>query len=255
MKLGRKRGDTTPWDDNFEHEFGTADGHFPEMIRWLEALQRKDNGGAMLAERFLAHPVADERLVMLTECVMSLAVRSPMNRTRAVSVAEHLRGEVSEPERDALIGLNLRSMQRALSDAIGARAKFAVVFSPKRELHFGDGFFSNVRDPRNGIFLPRIFAPITPSVGVLITRPFRYLIEPKLTTIVATAAETDALNDAIQVYAASCVFFRSEVPSISEAFRSGKHLVYSGHNTIDELINSLPGVRSNTLLDGPLPSV
>lgn len=243
IKLGRTRGDQTHWDKNFEPQFDRADNAFPNLIYWLESLERTAKApGLDLKERFLAHPASDERLAMLTECVISLAVRSPMNRVSAISLAEHFRGRIPEPERSALIGLNMCQTQRAASDSIGARAKFLIVYSPHREFIFGDGFFNNLRSPINGMFLPRILAPLTPHLAALITKPITYSTEPKLTTLVATPAETDALNAAVQVYARDFIFFRTEKPEMSEHYRVGQHLVYEGPNAVDALIHSIPGI-------------
>jgi hypothetical protein len=246
IKLGRTRGSQTPWDENFEAQFDRADNAFPDLIRWLGSQgQTGSAAGLTLKDRFLAQPASDERLAMLTECVISLAVRSPMNRASAISLAEHFRGPIPEPARSALIGLNMRETQRAASDSVGGRAKFVVVYSPHREFIFGDGFFNNVRSPVNGIFLPRILAPLTPNMAVVIAKPIMYSTEPKLTTIVATPAETDALNEAVQVYACDFIFFRTDKPKVTEDFRVGEHRMYNGPNTVDNLINAIPGIANS----------
>lgn len=243
IRLARTRGAETPWDENFEHQFDRADSAFPNLIRWLESLQRIENAvGTELEGRFTTQSASDADLTMLTECVISLAVRSPMNRASAIALADRLRGSVPEPERSALIGLNMRETQRAASDAIGARAKFVVVYSPHLEFIFGDGFFNNVRSPINGIFLPRIFAPLTPNIAVLIAKSRAYTTEPKLTTFVATATETDAFNEVVQVYSRDSVFFRRDEPQMSEHYRSSKHLMYTGPNPVDDFICAVPGI-------------
>lgn len=244
IKLGSEPAEHTPWDQNFEQEFQRADDEFPRLIDWLEGLDRKpDVDPRKIRERYLAQPGTDEDLAALTESVVSLAVRSPMNRAAACGLAEHFRGPLPARERNSIVGLNMRRTQRVVSDSIRSRAKFCVVFSPTRELVFGDGFFTNVRSPGEHLMGPKIFAPITPNMAVLIARPSRYTDEPRLTTLVATTADAEALNHAVQVYAKDAIFYRSEAPSVDDAFRTSKHLQYSAPgNPMDEFIHTLPGV-------------
>lgn len=244
IKLGDDPAQTTPWDENFEREFQRADDEFPGLIDWLESLDRKTEFNPRLVpSRYLPQPVSDDWLVALTESIVSLAVRSPMNREAACGLAERFRGPLPSRERNSLIGANMKRAQRVVSDAIGSRAKFCVIFSPAKELVFGDGFFSNIRSPGEHLMSPKVLAPVTPNLAVLIVQPTRYTIEPRLTTLVATPADADALNQAVQVYARNAIFYRSEAPLIDEAFTVGKHLVYSSPaNPLDNFIHSLPGV-------------
>jgi hypothetical protein len=118
-----------------------------------------------------------------------------------------------------------------------------VIFSPEREFIFGDGFYHNFSVPVQHLHNPKMLVPITPWMSVLYTRPMSYRTEPKLVTLVATAAETDALNYAVQVYARKAIFYRSERPTITEAFAQGKHLVFADHrNSVEQLIHFIPGV-------------
>jgi hypothetical protein len=243
IKLGAPDAPDSLWDENFEPQFDGADGAFPGIISWLESLTALSYvEGIPLPQRFLPQTVDHDRLAQLSECVVSLAVRSPKNRAAAVSLAEHLRGPLPPRERNALIGLNMRNTHREASAAIGDRAKFVAVFSPDRELIFGDGFFHNVRSPMNGMFLPQIFAPLTPRLAVLIVRTTSYRVEPRLTTLTIGADETEAFNEAVQVYAKDAIFYRSDPPKVIEAFRAGEHLVYSGTNVMEKLIHSVPGI-------------
>jgi len=243
IKLGAPDTPDSAWDENFEPQFDRADGAFPGIISWLESLTALPYvEGTPLLQRFLPQAVDDDRLAELSECVVSLAVRSPNNRAGAVSLAEHLRGPLPPRERNALIGLNMRNTHRQASTAIADRAKFVVVFSPDREFIFGDGFFHNVRSPMNGMFLPQIFAPLTPRLAVLIVRTMSYRTEPKLTTLTISANETEAFNEAVQVYAKDAIFYRSDPPKVIDAFTAGEHLVYSGANVMEQLIRSVPGI-------------
>ena len=252
IKLSRESAESTPWDENFEKVFQQADSEFPRIIEWLESLDRKTGvDPRSVPDRYLAQPASDDDLAALTESVVSLAVRSPMNRAAACGLAERFRGPLPPRERNSIIGVNMRRTQRVVSDAIRARAKFCVIFSPDRELIFGDGFFTNIRSPGEHLAGPKVLAPITPNMAVLIARPTQYTTEPRLMTIVATRADADAMNHAVQVYAKDAIFYRSERPELTEAFSVGKHMSYSRPgNPIDELIHTLPGVPArDTSLD------
>lgn len=250
IQLSQNTGEETVWDAEFESEFQRADDAFPDLIDWLHSLDRPHRAPDDFGARFCEHKVPDAQLATITECLVSLAIRSPMNRAAAVSLAEKMRGALPDRERNALIGANMRGTQRRVVNAIGAQAKFAVMFSPARELIFGDGFFHNIRSPANAVLSPQILAPLTPTVAVALTRPTMFTSDPPLVTTVLSSADTEALNDAVQVYACEALFFRSEAPVIRDDFRRRKHLEYSDpDNPIDGFLRMLPGIppRDRTL--------
>lgn len=243
IKLGKKRGDATTWDTSFEGEFDRADGNFPSVISWLQSLQSEFRSDLGLRDRFLPQPAENDQLRLLTECVVSLAVRSPMNREASVSIVERLRGTISGPERDALIGLNMRNSQRLIADAIGERAKFAVLISREREFNFGDGFFHNVKAVTSRPPGPKILAPITPNLSVIISRPVAFRVEPRLSTIVLSERETECCNHAVQVYSRQAIFFRSQQPTVGHDFACGQHREFAtSDNPVENLIGSIPGI-------------
>lgn len=243
IKLGDTPGSPMHWDSSFEDEFDIADSNFPSVISWLEGLDRKHISNGNLRQRFVPQIAKDEQLCALTECVASLAVRGPLNREASVSLAERLRGPLAERERNALIGMNMRSSQRLIADSIGARGKFAVLFTNGREFIFGDGFFHNVKAVVNAPFNPKILTPITPTISVIVSRPMSFSVEPRLSTIVLTDEEVDRCNHAVQVYSRKALFYRSDKPLLDDAFTRGEHLEYAlPDNPIDTLINAIPGV-------------
>ena len=236
--------DDGPWDEDFENAFDRADSAFPGVIEWLDGLERvSPSDASSRLERFHAVDVQEARLRILVECLVSLAVRSPMNRESAVSVAEHFRGPLRGSERNAIIGLNMRRCQRTVSDSIGSRGKFAVLFSRSREFIFGDGFFHNIRSPSEPPRMPQILAPVTPQISVLHAIPRRYRQEPRLVTLVLNEDEVDLINDCVLVYSSKEVFFRSQCPRVSGSFREGKHLRYRDRDhPIEHLVHEIPGV-------------
>lgn len=243
IKLGSHLGEPTPWDSSFEAEFDIADTNFPDAISWLKSLPHDFMPRRELCDRFLAQSVIDEQLHILTECVASLAVRSPMNREASVSLAEHLRGPIRNAERNVLIGFNMRRSQRLIADSIGSHAKFAVLISQNREFIFGDGFFHNVRAVVNPPIAPKIFAPITPNISVVVMRPPSFIVQPQLSTIVLSDEEVDRCNHAVQVYSRQALYFRSHQPMIEDVFSCGEHREYSDpDNPIDNLMRGIPGM-------------
>jgi hypothetical protein len=202
IKLGDNPAISGPWDQNFENEFGVADSAFPHVIDWLDNLDRCGPPfERAIADRILRQEATDEQFNLMIECIVSLAVRSPMHREGAVALAEDMRGELPERERNQLIGLNMRHSQRNTVTRIGGRGKAMVIFSPEREFIFGDGFFHNIHAPGQHIMHPEMLVPLTPWFAVLFVQPMMYRADPQLVTFVASAAETDALNFAVQVYA------------------------------------------------------
>ena len=243
IKLGN-RGESSPWDQSFERVFDKADSRFPDLIRWLEQLGRTPMREVTeLRDRFIAQPCTDDELLLMTECAVSLAVRGPMNREACISVAEQIRGPIESFERNALIGLNMRNSQRIVADSIGARGKFVVAYSQDKEFVFGDGFFHNVGNSQMAPHFPKLFVPITPHICILVCRPSRYMVEPRLTTIVLDDHEVDTCNETVQVYSKNAIYFCSQEPSLHDAFRRTEHLRYAHPgNPIDSLIHSVPGV-------------
>lgn len=242
VKWGKDPDDTTGVDASFEIEFDKADTNFPTVIEWLESLDPTKQLDAPKADRFLAVKSTDAEIAPLMECIVSLVVRSPRSREAAVALAEHLRGPLSEQERNTLIAANLWHLQRRFVENLGTRGKFVVLYSPTREFIFGDGFFNNfgsVNTPHE----PKILVPLTPGMAVLYVRPTQHMVEPRLTTLTIDAWEADVLNIAVQVYAKDHIFFRRERPLVSEYFRQAEHQQFkSTDNPVDEVIENIPGV-------------
>lgn len=251
IKLGREPGASPSWDQNFEPIFQQADDRFPAVIDWLEGLTFEPRMGHGRRGRFLPQPSSDELFAQMVESTTSLAIRSPMTRKSCVSLAEHFRGPLAERERNSLIALNMRDMHTRAVKAFGVRGKATAIWSPDREFVFGDGFFHNLISPSGPPHSPRILAPLTPRLAVLYTSPARYVVEPRLSTLVISAGEADALNHVVQIYACDKLYYRSEKPVLADEYRVGKHLRLSGpSHLVEEMIHSMPGVPDrDTSLD------
>ena len=102
-------------------------------------------------------------------------------------------------------------------------------------------------------YLPKILVPITPEIAVIICRPFQYLVEPRISSIVLTDDQVEHCNHAIQVYSRSEIFFRSEPPCLDSVFACGERYRYAHpDNPVDLLIRSIPGMPPcDTTFDNP----
>lgn len=216
IRLSRNPSERTVWDYNFENEFQLADDNFPQVIRWLEGLKREDRTDILdLTKRFLPQDVSEEWLERLMEGLVSLCVRSPMNRNASVRLAQSVRNAaIKVREKEALTALNMRYQQRKIADALGTRGKFVVIYSPRREYIFGDGFFHNLTSAAAPPIHPEMMVPLTPNISVLFVQPLQYSIEPRLSTLVVRTEEAEILNHTVQVYAKEMIFYRSERPDL-----------------------------------------
>src|SRR3546814_15841111 len=90
---------------------------------------------------------------------------------------------------------------------------------------------------------PEILAPLTPRLAVLYARPMQYTTEPRLSTLVIGADETETLNHVVQIYARDKLFYRSDKPVLTDEYRVRKHLQFSDPNhLVIEMIHDMPGV-------------
>jgi hypothetical protein len=239
--VGSKEGSI--WDCSFEAAFSAADNAFPQTIAWAEKLKPTLQIEKKLGDRFSAQEVSDSQLRMLVEGIVSLAVRSPMNREACVSTAEHLRGTLPERERNRIIAANMQHAQVTLVRKIGLRGKFVLIYSEQKEFIFGDGFYHSGVSMPDTSSMPCILVPLTPRVSCLYYSPLRYSTEPMLSLLSITGEEASTLNDVVQIYSRNALFYRNERPDIIDAFRQGKHLCYADfRNSISMLCDSIPGV-------------
>jgi hypothetical protein len=250
IKLGRHSGETSPWDHNYESEFQAPDNNFPSLINWLKSLQQQPPDTSVdLSDRFHPLQATDEEIKKIVECIVSLAIRSPMNRESAVRLAEYLRGPLPERERNALIGANMHQDYKTAVVAIGTRGKFVIIHSPDQEFIYGDGFFHNLTSPlMTSPLSVKMFVPITPHIGILFAQPGRYRIDPRAFTLSITAEEAITLNNAIQIYSRDKIYFRSQKPNLLDDYKCSEHRRYADEsNPIDYLIKAIPRVYSENL--------
>lgn len=229
----------------FERQFDRADNAFPAVLKWVEGLDRTLIRCSRLEERFVPQPASDDDLAALTECVVSLAVRSPRNREafgRFIDAFCPPGLQRRRRERNFLIAANMSTCQRKAADSIGARAKFAIVYSQSAEFIFGDGFYHNLIGNQGFAHQIKLFAPVTPHVSVIVYRPMEWMVEPRLSTIVVEPDEVDVLNYAVKVYSRNFLFFKMEEPALDDVFARGEHGEFVEDDSLnDALMYAIPG--------------
>ena len=240
----------TFWDQDFEGEFSQADAMFPGVIQWLEDIRAtssrraKGEGGQY---GYTEIEATQQNLRDLAMCLISLAVRSPSNRASVASMVKNVRDDPNIPswEIDSLVGANIRDDQKRLSERAG-EGKFAILLSKRREFIFGDGFHHNVRSPVQVMSSPRMIVPVTPMTAVIYVVPRRWRVDPRLVLKTLTIEEVEWVNYGVQVHSKSEIFFRSEKPSITDAFRDQTFQRFrTRDNVVDNLIDGIPGVHDH----------
>lgn len=247
IKLNQDVDSSSPFDTSFEDEFEIADSNFPNVIKWLESLIYTSKFNDRLEDRFVPQTWTKEDLDMLTECVVSLAVRNTQNREGYVSLIKSVGSEISS-HKAVEIKLNMVSKQKEIVKKIkDSEVKFAVLFSNNKEFIYGDGFFTNIVGNVEAPDFPYIVVPITPNISVAMVKPSSYTPDIKLSTLVLRDSEIEVCNHTIQIYSKKEIFYRSQKPHIYEEFRREKHLRYAEiENPMSMLINSMPGISSFT---------
>lgn len=245
MKLNPGSPDATEWDHDFEGDFHAADASFSTLIKWLETCRPGCKDGS-LRDRFEPTFASESQLRMLTECVVSLAVRSPLHRESLIPWVDPDSTWRTIRDEQILIPANMADNQRRFADQIGTHAKFAALYTDKREFIFGDGFFQNL----HGQVLPpdpRVLVPLTPTMAVVIYRPFSMMVEPRLSTIALTDSEVQVCNHFVQAYSKNELFFRSELPVLDAVFTCREHLALAPEGSFVELLfEGIPGVHEHS---------
>jgi len=245
VRMSNVPGEESVWDNSFEKDFDQADGSFHRVLAWLNELDRCGPPfETSLTTRFVATPVSHRDFEEILVCAFSLIVRSPQFRhiAGAYSVHHGMAGHDRSVRR--VMMANMRHGIENLTKAFGGSGKAVAIFSPERELIFGDGFFTNVSPPAQHLSRPRAIIPLTPSLAILIQRPGSYMTDPNLCTLVINRQEADNLNGIVQIYAKDAIFYRSERPSILPEFERAEHLNFADdRNFADRLCYNVPGVR------------
>ena len=240
--MGNVPGEESVWDNSFEKDFDQADGSFHRVLKWLNELDRcAPPFETSITKRFVVTPVSQPDFEELLVCAFSLIVRSPQFRQIAGAYSIHHGVPGHERSIKRVMMGNMQNGLENLTKAFGGSGKAVAIFSPERELIFGDGFFTNVTPPAQHMLRPRAIVPLTPSLAILIQKPGSYMVDPNLCTLVVNRQEADELNGVVQIYAKEAVFYRSERPSILPEYERAEHLRFADdRNFADRLCYSVP---------------
>lgn len=241
MKLGG------PWDSTFEPVFNQPDSEIADFVSWIFTLEasRAESDRPML-ERILAQPLSHERHQQMARIVASLLARSPRVRYVIKLGTEYYREQfgLADPTADKnLIAANQRGLYDAYRKRMESGGRWAILFTDNTEFIAGDGFLHNFPASVDGINSgKKLVLPILPTATIVYMLPSGgYPSEPKLVTLRVHGEETTRLNHFVQVYARDLLFYRSQQPIPSDAFRSGEYreFQFGQDEWLDALLDDL----------------
>ena len=248
--MSNEPGEDSVWDHSFEKDFDQADASFHRVLAMLNDLDRCGPPfETSLTERFVATPVPQTDFNELLVCAFSLIVRNPQYRQVAGAYSVHHGMAGHERSVRRVMMANMQHGLKNLTKGFRGSGKAVAIFSPERELIFGDGFFTNITPPAQHLLRPRAIVPLTPSLALLIQKPGAYLADPNMCTLVVNRDEANEMNRIVQIYAREALFYRSERPSIEPEFAKSEHYRFADdRNFADRLCFQVPGV-----MDEPTP--
>lgn len=235
-----------PWDSTFEPIFNRPDSEITDFVNWIFTLEaaRVESDRPML-DRILAQPLPQDRLQQMARIVASLLARSPRVRFVIKLGTEFYREEfgLADPTADKnLIAANQRGLYDAYRTRMENSGRWAILFSDNTEFIAGDGFLHNFPASAHGINTgKKLILPILPTATIIYMHPMSYPPEPKLVTLRIDRDEVAQLNHFVQVYARDLLFYRSEQPILSAAFRCGEYrgFQYNQDEWLDGVLDDL----------------
>lgn len=251
IKLSRD-GTPSVWDSSYEKTFDVADSAVPNLVEWVVSgtAEVVFPDKASLSDRWVPLQHTDIEISMMTEVMVSLAVRSPMARKSAAALAVHLRGPLPDREVNMLAASNLQHNQRNNVRRIGNRGKFGILLSRETEFIFGDGFFHNLVVANGAPNSPQMVVPFLPTAALLHISPTSCSTYPRLCAALATAAEVQAVNASVKACSSKELFYRCQRPDLLDGFEHREHGRYTHpDNPAEAMLRTLPGVgdRDRTL--------
>ncbi len=240
MKMGG------PWDSTFEPIFNQPDNEMTDFVSWIFTLEasRAESDRPML-ERILAQPLPQDRLQQMARIVASLLARSPRVRYVIKLGTEYYREGfgLADPTADKnLIAVNQRGLYDAYRKRMESSGRWAILFTDSTEFIAGDGFLHNFPASVDAINSgKKLVLPILPTATIVYLLPMGHPLEPKLVTLRVDSDEVAQLNYFVQVYARDLLFYRSEQPVLSDAFRCGEYreFKYSQNEWLDGVLDDL----------------
>lgn len=239
-----KDWEDSPWNQIDEHLFQTVDNNFNRIVEEL-TLEHHTGKESVLDEW---QPLRTSKWLKdnLTPSLVSLCMRSPRTRCLASSLGRELFGFEQGSITDMNVSLaNVMAGFKAHSKALPGKGKIGILRAIDSEFIYGDGLYHNLNASGDVGFNPKMFVPLTPKIAVIYFKPSRYITEPMFSEIRVNKKFVNNLNDLIQVYSKKFIFYRSTSPKLHYAFKLEEFMEISKEtNVAIELMNSLPGVRS-----------
>lgn len=235
----------SPWNSTFEGDFDAADGSFPKVVEWVSDLVEAHGSAKTIPNKsaYRWHEDDQPRLIALSECIASLAVRSPSFRSGFETLAESFGGAKTKQKKHVIASANLAHKQTRVARSIQGRGKFVLIFTRASEFCFGDGFYANTHSMDVSGMGGRMLVPLTPQIALLFTQPSTYTAVPKVMTKEAKPAEVDAINYVTSVYAKKHLFFQHRTPPLVTEYEEAEHLRFKHEDPVQEWTFDIPGVR------------
>lgn len=215
----------SPWDSTFEPDFDAADNAFPEVIRWVEAIQ----AAHPQRDRIRGVAIPDHRRAALAECLASLIVRSP--RLRYLSEKWTAEAQVrdfgfQEPHNlHQTAGANLRRCQEPFAREVRTGGKPTFLIAGDGSFLFGDGFMTNFHPSPDRILRPMAMAAFTPKVALLWFNSGSWPTYPKGVSLRLTGREVADFNDIVQIYSKDSLFHVGDPPDIHPSWPDRQHYI------------------------------
>lgn len=229
----------------FEDMFDRPDSRFPQVVAWLQLLAKSHIGRTEQRDQPTCVEDLSERenLALLHECMLSLAVRSPMFRSRIFLGIAKFNQHSTKKQYKQLVALNLRNSYHFMLERTLGQGKFMILIAKSGEFIFGDGFYNNIY-PGSSLHPPvRMLAALTPELAVLYELPMACMVEPRIVTILADEGAVGLVNDTVQIYSRDWIFYRTQPPVIRDYFRCGEHRVITEGDPVTNLVAAIPGIQ------------
>ena len=213
----------TPWEHNFEFMFQDADNSVGELVKFFR-----------IERNFL-------------DLASSLYVCSPANRAIWTKYPERHGFPDSEETAKANMLMEYRALKRCVRSGVRPIKAYVVLRSIKKEFHCGDGWLGsmhpNSRGPLKGLI------PLTPDICIYFFSPRMLRRDRNMFTMTAFDWQMDRINEITQIYSMNHLFFRRQVPKLTDEYRSGQPRMLKYHS--DPILAQLEEVFDSRLNGRP----